>query len=100
MDAMQSAGNDHGLSPESVSRVRAALVAAASQGNRRLLDAPLRTLGEEARGEYVAPEQIVLMLRRVWRTTTRPGLVGALDWERLYRYGVDTLLAMYFEQRA
>ena len=98
-DVDESYGADDAFSPVAVSRVRAALVAAASDGNRHVLDASLRALGDEARRGQIAPERIVLVLKRIWRTTSRPGLVGALDWDVLYRYSVDTLLAIYFEPR-
>lgn len=81
-----------------LSRLRSSLLSAVYDRDHRSLDGALRDLAGDARRRGIPPERLVVTLKALWDATPRPSLMGAEDWDAVYRYALDGVLALYFEE--
>ena len=76
--------------------LRAGLQVAALTASPHALEQSLIALSSLAHEQEISPERIIVYVKGVWSSTTRPDAVNSDDWESVYRLALTRSLKRYF----
>jgi hypothetical protein len=89
------------ISDEAMAGLRTALTAVATLRSEPVeLTKALTVFCAEGHAHECLPEQLVLVLKDIWRRTPRPVLVELDKWDAMYETALTTMLRLYFHGSA